>query len=973
MVMLLASGIVHAELKFVANFEGMSGTPDGQACNGVLGGVIDTESEATGNASFQNNGGSNTLSVIGHSSGGMARAVGVGGISNPIDKGETGVCFFRFSVAAGNIRPHFGLVTDNNGNPVNATNTQDPKTVPAGFKLVGNGPAMDMYTLDGATVLEAGLVPGQWYNCWIVADNEADTFDLYLSDAAGSGGAATLPNSQDLVKAGIPFTVVTTAALAGLIGANPTGSGQAARIYIDEIWWDGDQGIGAVKKAGPPSPADKATEVARDAVLSWKPVAFAATHNVYFGTGQADVNAASATDPMGVLVSTGSDANTYDPPGVLEYGQTYYWRVDEVNTVDQKVFRGSIWSFTVEAAYYPIQNIAATASGSSADQGPGKTVDGSGLNAGDLHDAVATNMWLSDGGEPAWIQYAFDDVYKLHEMWVWNSNQSIEPFAGLGAKDVLVEYSTDGVAWTTLAGVPQFAKAPGGAGYAHNTTIDFGGAVAKYVKLVINSAWGEALPQVGLSEVRFYYKPVLATDPQPATGGTDVAADVVLSWRTGHEAASHTVYLGTDANTLSLAGTVTQSSFAPTSMDLGTTYYWRVDEVNEAETPALWTGKVWSFSTSEYTIIDDMESYTDDEGHRIYDAWLDGWSVAANGSQVGNPTEPWAEKTIVHGGKQSMPLFYNNTSPVNYSEAELSFSSPQDWTANAADTLSLWFRGSPVGFLELASDHILMNGMGTDIYNTTDQGRFVYKQLTGNGTIIARVDRLDAVDPWSKAGVMIRQNLDPGSVWAMSVYAPGNGWRIQTRPTTGGNGVTDSAVATTAQLDVRAPVWIKLERTGSVFSAYYATADAPTTWIASPLGPQTVAMSDPVCIGLACTSHVATAVTQAEFSAIATTGNVTGNWQSVDLGIPQPVGNTLDALYVTVKDSAGKSTTIKHPDALAVTAGTWQQWMIPLSTLTGISPSKVGSLIIGIGDRTNPQHGKGEIYVDDVAVGRPAQ
>ena len=60
---------------------------------------------------------------------------------------------------------------------------------------------------------------------------------------------------------------------------------------------------------------------------------------------------------------------------------------------------------------------------------------------------------------------------------------------------------------------------------------------------------------------------------------------------------------------------------------------------------------------------------------------------------------PFAEKTIVHGGKQSMPLEYDNSESPYYSEAERTFDTPQDWTTNGADTLSLYFQGRAPGFV----------------------------------------------------------------------------------------------------------------------------------------------------------------------------------------------------------------------------------------------------------------------------------
>ena len=91
-----------------------------------------------------------------------------------------------------------------------------------------------------------------------------------------------------------------------------------------------------------------------DTGLKWTPGEFAGTHDVYFGKTFADVNAASRDDPRGVQVSQGQTDAQYDPDGLLEYGQTYYWRIDEVNkTPDNTIFKGNVWSFTVEPYCLP--------------------------------------------------------------------------------------------------------------------------------------------------------------------------------------------------------------------------------------------------------------------------------------------------------------------------------------------------------------------------------------------------------------------------------------------------------------------------------------------------------------------------------------------------------------------------------------------------------------------------------------------
>jgi len=552
---------------------------------------------------------------------------------------------------------------------------------------------------------------------------------------------------------------------------------------------------------------------------------------------------------------------------------------------------------------------------------------------------------------------------------VWNSNQLIEPFIGFGAKSVTVEYSADGATWATLDGVAQFAGATGTPTYTANTTVDFGGATAKFVKLTINQSWGGVAPQTGLSEVRFFYVPVQAREPQPAVAATEVGIDAELNWRPGREAESHEVYLGADEAALALAGTVDEHRFTPASLDFGTTYFWKVDEVGGA---GPYEGEVWSFTTQEYAVIDDMESYNDDD-HRIYDAWIDGLTDAAKGgSQVGYDVSPFAEKTTVHGGLQAMPLMYDNSASPFLSEAERTFDSPQNWTVSGADTLSLFVQGSMPAFVETATGSILMNAIGTDIWNNADQFRFAYKTLNGNGTMVARVESIFNSNVWAKGGVMIRQSIEPGSTHAFMPITPGgsgagNGASFQHRLTANGASTNNDNTGAV----VGPPYWVKIERNGNSFTG--SISSDGKTW--RQLGtPQTITMTGPVLIGLALCSHDAAIATGAEFSNMAVTGNVSGAWQIAEIGAAQPAGNSAEGLYVTIKDNSGKSKTVMNPDATATARAGWQQWTIPLSEFTaaGVKMNAVKSMTIGVGNKSAPvKGGAGTLFVDDLGFGKP--
>ncbi len=761
------------------------------------------------------------------------------------------------------------------------------------------------------------------------------------------------------------------------------GSGSYAARRVSDAWFDdvslwtraltGDEvmaimgGLSDPNLASLPVPADGATDVPRDMDLGWKAGESAASHYVYFGTSSADVDAATRASSMGVLASQGQAGATYDP-GRMEFSQTYYWRVDEVEA-GGTIYKGDVWSFQVEPFVYAVPNVIATSNGASdAVNGPEKTVDGSGLNAEDQHSVEADDMWVAYApadGSALYIQYEFERVYKLHELQIWNYNVMFEKMLGFGLKNVTVEYSADGAEWTAL-GDFDLNQATAKATYVYGSTIDFQGLAVKSVKLTVNSGFG-MLGQYGLSEVRFMYLPVQAREPQPADGATGVEVGMAMSWRSGREAASHQVLLSTDPNALTLAGTSDSASFAP-ALEFGDTYYWQVVEVNEAEAISTWAGDVWSFSTQEYALIDGFETYTDDieAGMAIFDTWLDGW-VNDTGSTVGYFTAPFAEKTVVHGGSQSMPLEYDNSVSPFYSEAERQFDTAQDWTGNGADSLVLYVRGNAPTFLEAADGSIIMNAIGTDIWNNADEFRYAYKSLSGNGSMVVRVDSIVHSDPWAKAGIMIRESLEPGSTHAFVCVSAESSISFQRRP------VVDAASASTDTTGLAAPYWVKLTRTGDVFTAQ--TSPDGATWTDIAVSPALqIAMPTNVYIGLAVTSHSATATTAAEFSNLSTTGNVTGAWQIAEIGVTQPVGSSMESMYVTIEDSAGKTKTVANADGAITARPTWQEWVIPYSELNGVNLGRVQRMVIGVGKATSPSAGgTGTVYVDDIGFGRKAE
>jgi hypothetical protein len=193
-----------------------------------------------------------------------------------------------------------------------------------------------------------------------------------------------------------------------------------------------------------------------------------------------------------------------------------------------------------------------------------------------------------------------------------------------------------------------------------------------------------------------------ASLPKPPNGATGVPRDVVLKWRPGQYADTHDVYFGTDETKVTDANKTNQlgvlvseeqeaNTYDPCGLlELNTTYYWRIDEVNDACAPGLWKGNVWSFTTLPYNSVDDFESYADDDALR--DVWIGGGRAQISLQPGKN------DANLVRDGN-SMMYYYDNYFGPYYAEAyadtaTLPSGIGSNWTVGGVKALVLWFYGT---------------------------------------------------------------------------------------------------------------------------------------------------------------------------------------------------------------------------------------------------------------------------------------
>jgi len=448
-------------------------------------------------------------------------------------------------------------------------------------------------------------------------------------------------------------------------------------IHTGEVW----KFRAAAKTAGEPKPAAGAKWVNPGGLtLTWTPGSTAIRHEVYFGT-----------DPDAVKAGTGGTAkgSTIGPmfaTGPLTANTTYYWRVDEIEAAGTRHV-GELWSFETLAPgggllgqYFAGLKPIGAAVLTRVDEKIDFTWNPSPAGVPDSFSV----RWTGEIDAPFSEKYTFYASVK-GGIRIWVNGKLVVAY--WMAHHMEVEY--DG------AIVLERGRYP--------IVVEFSDMQWSGTTAIVRVSWSSPSIPKQVIPAGPLQPPYWAQAIYPMSKAVDVPQDVTLMWSAGFKARQHDVYFGADAQAVANATRTStgvyvgrqaldKTTYNPGALEWNKTYYWRVDEVNDADAASPWKGTVWSFTTANSVVLDNFETYTDDEGNRIYETWIDGWTNNT-GSTVGNIEQPFAEQVIVHGGRQSMPLDYNNVKTPFYSEAQRSFTPPRDGTVNGVDTLSLFFRG----------------------------------------------------------------------------------------------------------------------------------------------------------------------------------------------------------------------------------------------------------------------------------------
>ncbi len=424
--------------------------------------------------------------------------------------------------------------------------------------------------------------------------------------------------------------------------------------------------------ASKPIPANGGVVEDTWATLGWTGGQAAASFDVYLGDNLDDVKNGAGDTSRGnhALNFFVAGFPGYPYPDGLVPGTTYYWRIDEVQT-DGTVQQGTVWSFKIPSKTATTPNPA----------------DGA-----EFVDIDATLSWKPGFGS------------KLHTIYFGEDFDIVNDATGGSPK-----------------GITAYNPGPLELEKVYYWRVDEFDSAATYKGDVWSFTTSGA---VG--------------NPQPANAAVDVKQTQILSWTPADTAASSDVYLGADKDAVKDATTASpeykgnkaigDETLDPGTLEWETAYYWRVDAVYADKTVK---GLVWGYTTADFLVVDDFEDY--DIGNKeIWWAWKDGLGYAAHdnepayagngtGAAVGDETTAsYTEETIVNGGEQSMPLWYDNNKQgyFNYSEVELTLDYPRDWTVHDVNTLTLYFRGNKQNAAEQM--YVALNGNAIVAHDNPD-------------------------------------------------------------------------------------------------------------------------------------------------------------------------------------------------------------------------------------------------------------
>lgn len=182
--------------------------------------------------------------------------------------------------------------------------------------------------------------------------------------------------------------------------------------------------------------------------------------------------------------------------------------------------------------------------------------------------------------------------------------------------------------------------------------------------------------------------------------------------------------------------------------------------------------------------------------------------------------------------------------------------------------------GNPAitGTVNILTAGIDITAGGADIWGSKDEFSFAYIERSGDFDLAARIESLTAANLYTKAGLMAREDMTPGSRHIFFQVFPNNnprnnnngGFEFQYRQVKNSSmkAIYPKSSAGTPEFPVLYPnTWIRLKRTGNNFTGYYSTDGK--NW--KVYTTYTLGLPSKLYLGLAVTSHETAQSASAKF------------------------------------------------------------------------------------------------------------
>jgi len=482
-----------------------------------------------------------------------------------------------------------------------------------------------------------------------------------------------------------------------------------------------------------------------------------------------------------------------------------------------------------------------------------------------------------------------------------------------------------------------------------------------------------------------------AFGPDPADGALHEDTWVTLSWKAGDFAVSHDVYLGDNYDDVSNAtpdsdvfrGNQVTTFFVagfpgfayPDGLVPGTTYYWRIDEVNDADPNSPWKGDIWSLSIPPKT------AYNPDP---------------ADGAESVDPNAPMLSWTPGFGAKLHTVYFGDDFDTVSdavggmpgglttYSPGPLELEEVYYWRVDEFDAIAtykgdVWSFTTPgaVGNPQpsYAATDVAMNATLSWTAAASAASHELYF-----GTDQEAVRNADTGSPEHKGSKALgAESYDPGLLDADTAYY----WRVDE---VDGQGNT-----------AKGPLWIFTTGVFLLVDDFEGYTDDDVageaiwqTWIDGfgvadngaqagnlmpPYAEQTIVHGGLQSMPLLYVNEAGVTNSEASMTLTAPRDWTQAGVGKLSLWFRGLSSNAAEPLYVAISNPAGAPAVAAYDDPDAAATSTWMEFVVPLQVFAdqGITLTNVDKIAIGLGSRGGAAAGgSGTMYIDDIRLYRPA-